>query len=248
MLYDKLQQLGDPHIDNFDQVNREQVFNCIRDRTGRFLSEDDFIVYVEREEEEKKPKYKLTGDAKEALRDYYNTVHTLCEAQANFARSTQVLEKKIEDKSVFLDIIQQVQLPAVQVQVRTVEELEKLEGKTYRDLTLLCHLPNFRRFYPEQTRTMAPYSYFVLHEQITGLRPSQTGCATKFRCGTTPFKRLITGKRQPSEPGRSSEVRGGCRTKLEEVAEMEGGTPAKQRKTTPTPKPARGRGGRGRKG
>ena len=223
-LYDKLQQLGDPHIDNFDQANREQVFNCIRDRTGRFLSEDEFVVYVEREEEKKKPKYKLTGDAKEALRDYYDAVHTLCEAHTNFARSTQVLEEKIEDKSIFLDIIQQVQLPAVQVQVRMVEELEKLECKTYRELTLLCHLPNFRRIYhntTEQTRTMAAYIYFVLYEQITGLRPSQTGCAVKFRCGTMPFKRLITGKRQPGRPGRSSEARGGSSRQLEEVAKME---------------------------
>ena len=52
----------------------------------------------------------LTGDAKAALTDYYDAVHTLCEAQQNFAKSTQVLEKKIEDKSVFLDIIKQVQL------------------------------------------------------------------------------------------------------------------------------------------
>ena len=233
MLYDKLQQLGDPHIDNLDQANREQVFNCIRDRTGRFLSEDEFVVYVEREEEKKKPKYKLTGDAKEALRDYYNVVHTLCEAQENFARSTQVLEEKIEDKSVFLVIIQQVQLPAVQVQVRMVEELEKLEGKTYRGLTLLCLLPNFRRIYhntTEQTRTMATYIYFVLHEQITGLSPSQTGCAIEFRCGMMPFKRLIMGKRQPSGPGRSSKARGGSSRKLEEVAKMEGATPTKQRK------------------
>ena len=44
MLFDKLLQLGDPHIDNFYQANREQVFNCIRDRTGRFLSEDNFVV------------------------------------------------------------------------------------------------------------------------------------------------------------------------------------------------------------
>ena len=149
------------------------------------MSKDEFVVYVEREEEKKKPKYKLTGDTKEALRDYYDVVHTLCEAQTNFAKSTQVLEEKIEDKSVFLGIIQQVQLPAVQVQVRTVEELEKLEGKTYRELTLLCHLPNFRRIYhnaTEQTRTMAAYIYFVLYEQITGLRPSQTGCAVEFRC------------------------------------------------------------------
>ena len=155
-------------------------------------------MYVETEEEIEKPKYKFTGDAKEALRDYYDVVHILCEAQTNFAKSTQVLEQKIEDKSVFLSIIQQVQLPAVQVQVRTVEEMEKLEGKTYRELTLLQHLPNFRVIYPnatEQTRMMAAYIYFVLYEQITSLKPSQTGCSTELRCQGTLFKRLITGKR-----------------------------------------------------
>ena len=93
------------------------------------MSEDEFTLYVEQEEEKKKPKYKLTGNAKEALRDCYDAVHTLCEAPTNFASSSEVLEEKIEDKSFFLDIIKQVQLPAVQVSVRTIEELEKLEGK-----------------------------------------------------------------------------------------------------------------------
>ena len=248
-LFDTLQQLGSPHIDNFDQANRKQVFNCIRDRTGRFLSEDEFALYVEQEEEQEKPRYNLKGDTKEALRDYYDMVHTLCEAQKNFASSTQVLEEKIKDKSVFLDIIRQVQLPVVQVSIRTVDELEKLEGKMYRELTLLCHLANFRRIFhntTEQTRTMAACMYFVLHKQITGLRPSQTGCDAEFRCGVTPFKRLITGKKQPGGPGRSSEVRGGSSRRLEDVTEMEGATPAKQRKTTTMPKPAGGR-GRGRK-
>ena len=65
----------------------------------------------------------------------------------------------------------------------------------------------------------------------------------------TPFKRLIIGKRQPGRPGRSSEVRGGSSRKLEEVAKMEGGTPAKQKRKVTKPaaamKPApRGRGGR----
>ena len=90
----------------------------------------------------------------------------------------------------------------------------------------------YKAIYPnatEQTRMMAAYIYFVLHEQITSLKPSQTGCATEFRCGTIPFKRLITGKKQPGGPGRSSEVRGGSSRKLEEVAEMEGVTPAKQK-------------------
>ena len=210
-LFNKLMELGSPYIDYFNQADREQVFKCIRDKTGRFLDDDDFMTYVETEEEKKKPRYVLTGDAKIALTDYYDAVHMLCEAQQNFAKSTQVLEKKIEDKSVFLDIIKQVQLPSVKVEIRTVEEMERMEGKTYRELTLMCHLPNFKRINPntkEQTRTMAAYIYCVLYEQITGIRASQTGCATDFRCLTTPFKRLITGKRQPSGPGRSSEARG----------------------------------------
>ena len=235
-LFDELLKLGDPYIDNFDQAVREQVFKCIRDKTGRFLDDDDFVMYVETEEEKQKPRYILTGDAKAALTDYYDTVHTLCEAQQNFAKSTQVLEKKITDKSVFLDIIKQVQLPSVKVEIRTVEELERIEGKTYRELTLMCHLPNFKRINPnakEQTRAMAAYMYCVLYEQITGVRASQTGCATDFRSPTTPFKRLITGKRQPGRPGRSSEARGGSSRSLEDVPEMEGPTPAKRtRKAT----------------
>ena len=246
-LFDTLQQLGDPHIDNFEDADRERVFKCISNRTGRFLSEDACVTYVEQEEEIEKPRYRFTDEAAEALQDYYDVIHTLCEAQTNFASSTKVWEKKIEDKSVFLDIIRQTQLPAVKVLVRTIEELEQLEGKTYRELTLLCHLPNFRRIFPnatEQMRKMAAFMYFVLHEQITGLRPSQTGCADEFRCGATPFKRLITGKRQPGGPGRSGDAGKSSRS-LEEVAEMEGATPAKQRKTEA--KPARGRGrGRGK--
>ena len=68
-------------------------------------------------------KYRLT-DAKDALKNYYDTVDILSEAQANLARSTKILEEKIEDKAVFLDIIRQTQLPAVQVSVRTIEEEE----------------------------------------------------------------------------------------------------------------------------
>ena len=240
-LFDKLLELGDPYIDNFDKADREQVFKCIRDKTGRFLDNDDFVTYVETEEEKQKPRYVLISDTKVALTDYYDAVYTLCEAQQNFAKSTQVLEKKIAEKSLFLDIIKQVQLPSVKVEIRTVEEMERIEGKTYRELTLMCHktyrelmlmchLPNFKRINPntkEQTRMMAAYMYCVLYEQITGIRASQTGCTTDFRCQTTPFKRLITGKRQPGRPGRLSKARGGSSRSLEDVTEMEGAPPAK---------------------
>ena len=105
---------------------------CIKDRTGRFLSEDDFAVYVEKEDvDTQKPQIRLRFDAKEALQDYYDAVHTLCEAQTNFMSNGKVLEEKLKDKDVFLDIIKQVQLPAVQVSIKTTAEIEKMEGKTY---------------------------------------------------------------------------------------------------------------------
>ena len=100
-LFNKLMELGSPYIDNFDQADRKQVFKCIRDKTGRFLNDDDFVTYVGTEEEKQKPKYVFSRNAKLALTDYYSAVHMLCEAQQNFAKSTHGLEKKIEDKSVF---------------------------------------------------------------------------------------------------------------------------------------------------
>ena len=49
-LFDKLRMLGEPYIDYFDQADREQVFKCIRDKTGRFLDDDKFVTYIETEE------------------------------------------------------------------------------------------------------------------------------------------------------------------------------------------------------
>ena len=243
-LYDRLQQLGAPHKEGLDQADKQQVYNCIKDRTGMFLSQDENVVYVETEEEFEKPKFNLTGEAKEALKNYYDAAHELCVAQADFAKVTQKLESKIKDKTVFLSIIQQVRLPSVQIHVRTVEEIEQLEGKTYRELTMSQHLPDTKKIYSnatDQTRTMAAFIYFVLYEQITGLKASQTGCSRDFQCQGTPFKRLVTGKKQPGGPGRSSEQK--SKRTLEEVAKLEGDTPAKRtRKSTRTTKSRTGKG------
>ena len=254
-LYDRLQQSGTPHKEGLYQADKEQVFSCIKDRTGMFLTQDEHILYVETEEEMEKPKFKLSGEAKEVLRNYYDSVHKLCTAQTNFAKATQELERKIDDKTVFLSIIQQVQLPVVQIQVRTVEEIEQLEGKMYRELTLSQHLANYKKIYSnatDQTRTMAAFIYFVLYKQITGLKASQTECIKDFRCQGTLFKRLVTRKRQPGGPGRSSDQRGRSSRTLEEIAELECGTLAKQPRTstrttakTVQPKqPDKGRGGK----
>ena len=131
---------------------------------------------------------------------YYDKVKELCEAQTAFMNSTCTLESKITSKEIFLDIVGQVQLPAVQVHICLREEEEKLEGRTYRELTLVLHLLNYKAIHPnanEQSRSMAAFMYYVLHKQITILQKSQIGCSTKFRYQTTPFKHLVTGKKQP---------------------------------------------------
>ena len=137
----------------------------IKPCTGMFLSQDENVRYVEMEEELEKPEFKFIGEAKEALKNYYDAAHELCAAQTGFAKATQELESKVKDKTVFLSIIQQVRLPSVQIHVRTVEEIEQLEGKTYRELTMSQHLPDARRIFrnaTDQTRTMAAFMYFIL--------------------------------------------------------------------------------------
>ena len=59
-------------------------------------------MYVEKDDPPQKQRYRFTDDnAKEALKDYYDTVDTLSQAQANLAHSTKILEEKIEDKQCF---------------------------------------------------------------------------------------------------------------------------------------------------
>ena len=115
-----------------------------------FLSQDENVLYIETEEEFEKPKFRLTGQAKEALKNYYDVAHELCAVQTSFVKATQELENKVEDKTVFLSIIQQVRLPSVQIHVRMVEEIEQLEGKTYRELTMSATCQTLRRYTPMQ--------------------------------------------------------------------------------------------------
>ena len=86
---------------------------------------------------------------------------------------------------------------------------------------------------------MAAFMYFVMYEKITDLKASQTGCSRDFKCQGTPFKRLVTGKKQPGGPERSSNQK--SRRTLEEVAELEGDTPAKQPRKTPKPRTRKGK-------
>ena len=161
------------------------MLNCIADKSGKYLSNDDFAVFVSKEDTDfEKKKYRVSDTAKAAIKQYYQSAQELCEAQTAFMQSTWELENAITDKEVLLDIIKQVQLQAVQVNIRTREVEETLEGKTYQELTLAQHLLNYSTIHPsanEQSRTMATFMYYVLHEQITGKQKSQTGCSNPLQ-------------------------------------------------------------------
>ena len=47
---------------------------------------------------------------------------------------------------------------------------------------------------------MAAFMYYALYKQLTGKPKSQQGCSDEFSCQTTPFKHLVTGKKQPGGP------------------------------------------------
>ena len=119
-------------------------------------------------------------------------------------QKTREIQEVVDDDDIFLDIIRQVQLLAVQVMVRMRSEEEKLQGKTYQEPSMTQHLPNYKKLPPnvtDATRTIAALMYYALHKQLTGKARSQQVCSNDFGCKTTPFKRLVTGKKQPGGKG-----------------------------------------------
>ena len=70
--------IGDLHIPKFNNADRKTVLDCIADKPGKYLSEDDFAVYVSREEITitKKP-YTVNDEEKVAIRDYYDKAKDL---------------------------------------------------------------------------------------------------------------------------------------------------------------------------
>ena len=80
-LFDKLLVIGDPHIPQFSKANRKTVLDCIADKSGKYLSEDYFVVYVSREEVTiTKKQYAVSTEEKVAIRDYYDKAKDLCDA------------------------------------------------------------------------------------------------------------------------------------------------------------------------
>ena len=178
----------------------------------------------------------VSQEARKSISEYYQAVQDPCQAQAVFMQKTKAMEAATNNENIFLDIIRQVQLPAVQVMVRMRSEEEALQGKTYQELSLIQHLPNYKKLQPsatDQTRTIAAFMCFVLYKLLTGKAKSQEGCSHEFCCKT--LKHLVTGKKQPGEPGRKDNA-GKSSQKLEEVKELEGESAAKKPEVTPKPR------------
>ena len=70
-LYDTLLQIGNPHIAKFSNSDKKTVLDCIADKSGKYLTKDDFAVYVGREDVEiTKKQYAISAKAKAAIKEY----------------------------------------------------------------------------------------------------------------------------------------------------------------------------------
>ena len=110
--------------------------------------------------------------------------------------------------------------------VRMRTEEEELQAKTYQELSLTQHLPNYQKLQPmatNVTRTMATFMYYALYKQLKGKVKSQQGWLDQFGCKKTPFKCLVTGKKQPGRPGRKGKGRGKYTQTTEQVKWLESG-------------------------
>ena len=181
LLYNTLLEIGKPHIKGLDKADGTAALASIAGKSGQFLSEvDKCRVYVSKEDKtiQKKP-VAVSQETKKSISEYYKAVQDICQTQTTFMQRIQEMQAAVNDKNIFLNIIRQVQLPAVQVMVRMRIKEEALQGKTYQELSLTQHLPNYKKLQPsatDQTRTMAAFMYFVLYKQLPGKAKSQQGC------------------------------------------------------------------------
>ena len=135
-------------------------------------------------------------------------------------------------RTYFWTLSDRYSFPAVQVMVRMRSEEEVIQGKMFQELSLTQHLPNHKKLHltaTNATRTMVTFMYYALHKQLTGKVRSQQACSEDFGCKTTPFKHLVTGKKQPGRPGRGKGERGMSSQTVEEVKQLESGEPQQKR-------------------
>ena len=65
--------------------------------------------------------------------------------------------------------------------------------------------------------------YYALYKQLTGKAKSQQHCSEEFGFKMTPFKHLVTGKKQPCRPFRGNSMTGKSSQTTEEVKQLESG-------------------------
>ena len=89
-LYDRLLELGKPHIKELGKADGTAVLASIADKSGQFVSEvDKFMVYVSKEDEtiQKKPVV-VSQEAQKSILEYYKAAQHLCNAQSTFMEKT----------------------------------------------------------------------------------------------------------------------------------------------------------------
>ena len=182
----------------------ENVLDSISDTSGRYVDQvSRSSVEITKEEEEiakrRFPQTKPDSPEQTALDEYYEAATDLCRSQKRYMVKLENLSLALGSSDKLLQIINHVQLPAVQVTVTTKEQEKKQAGLSGQEMVINAHLPEsegWKTGRATNERLMAAWLYFILYRQVTGTSAGQDRCADRFSCSHTQFKRLLTGKWQ----------------------------------------------------
>ena len=143
------------------------------------------------------PQFLKLKEAKEALSGYYEVVEDLTNNHASYMEKLWQLQGQCTDQNIFLDVTNQVYIPAVQVTVTSRHQEETAEGKTFQQLAASRHTPNPEKLPTSclgSTRTLAALVYFILFRQVSGEPATVAECTRDFKCDATMLEQLTTGK------------------------------------------------------
>ena len=107
----------------------------------------------------------LGNNAKKAMKEFHDLAKKCCDAQKDLFKQTSMLTEKVPDIETFFKITNFVQLPCIQVSVRTREQNGRLTGQMYHKLALKWYLSDAKKLVNKSchTKLLAAFIYYALY-------------------------------------------------------------------------------------
>ena len=135
--------------------------------------------------------------AKDTLSAYYEAAEDLANDHGSYMEKMWQLQMQCSNQNTFLNVMNHVYIPYIQVTVMSRHQEETAEGRTFQQLATSRHTPNHEKLLAScsgSTRTLAALAHFILFRQVSGQPTPVADCARDFKCDTTMLEQLTTGK------------------------------------------------------